>query len=521
MGYYNNQPKQKTYYFHDYETFGVDPKSCQASQFAGIRTDENLNIIPDSEMNIYCKMSADNLPSPMACLVTNLTPQRIKQQDPSVVFTEYEFIKKINDEMSKPNTSSVGYNNVNFDDEWTRNLLYRNYFDAFEREWKNGCSRLDGINFVMFAYLINPEILNFPQSKDENGELLFDNQGNPLPSFKLEELSAANGIVHENAHDALSDVKALIGVLKIIKDKDPELFSKVEYLNNKRNASQLLNDLKDKPMLHVSSFYGKVNNSCGVVQYLGQDPSNPNKHYVFDLLKDPNVLLKSSEDIKEQLFSSNDELEEMDLERAGIKNIVLNKLPLFAGLGEISHRADDLGFKDNRDLIVNNKNKLNDILNQININEKLGEIFKTEFPQETDPDYRIYDGFPTNNDKSKQTLLRNYIESDEMVFDDTVTFTFESPKYNELFYRFKGRSFPEAMTRDEKVRWNKYVIDKLNSPESRAEQTFETFFKELEELKGIYKDQPEKIEILKDLQEHGENHPANKSKKKPKKRVSP
>ncbi|MCK4675166.1 MAG: hypothetical protein KAT61_04575, partial [Gammaproteobacteria bacterium] len=34
-------------YWYDYETFGIDPKYDRLSQFAGIRTDEELNIISD------------------------------------------------------------------------------------------------------------------------------------------------------------------------------------------------------------------------------------------------------------------------------------------------------------------------------------------------------------------------------------------------------------------------------------------------------------------------------------------
>ena len=43
----------KTFYWYDYETFGLSPKVQRIAQFAGIRTDEDLNIL--EEHMFYCK----------------------------------------------------------------------------------------------------------------------------------------------------------------------------------------------------------------------------------------------------------------------------------------------------------------------------------------------------------------------------------------------------------------------------------------------------------------------------------
>ena len=50
--------KQMSYYFHDYETWGADPKRDRPAQFAGIRTDLELKIISDPDV-WYCRLAND------------------------------------------------------------------------------------------------------------------------------------------------------------------------------------------------------------------------------------------------------------------------------------------------------------------------------------------------------------------------------------------------------------------------------------------------------------------------------
>lgn len=491
-----------SYYFHDYETFGTDPKTSQCTQFAAIRTDHDLNIIPDSEINIFCRPREDQLPSPMACIVTHMTPQRILAQPEQLLFSEYEFTKIIEKEMSKPNTCNIGYNSISFDDECTRNLLYRNFFNPYEREFKNGCSRADGLNIIMLVSLINPKIINFPYSKDENGNVLKDNFGNPLLSFKLEELSKVNGIIHENAHDALSDVRALIGVMKLIKDRDPILWDYAISLRFKNKVMEIIKNYSkdDKPFLHLSSFYGKVNNNFSVVKRIGFDKVNANKTYVFDLLCDPEILLKSPEEIKKNLFSTSEELKEMASERAGIKNIVVNKMPMICDLNNIKDRAEELGLKEKSDIIKKNLAKLREIESKINIQEKLDIIFETNFPEPTDPDLMIYaGGFASKHDSSLISKVQITINNNNL---DINNFNFENGKYKTLLERMIMRSFPQYATYEIKQNWSNYVKYKLFSENSNAEYNVFRFKEEMERVSEEYKNDPEKMLIINELYDY-------------------
>ena len=177
------QPDQtKSLLWHDYETFGIDPRVDRAVQFAAIRTDLDFNPIGDPVM-WYCRPADDYLPSPSACLVTGITPQVALQEG----LPEVEFMARINALMSEPGTCVVGYNNLRFDDEFTRYGLYRNFFDAYGREWQGGNSRWDLMDLVRAAAVLRSDGINWPTNQDNEKVL------------KLDQLAPANGIEHGDA----------------------------------------------------------------------------------------------------------------------------------------------------------------------------------------------------------------------------------------------------------------------------------------------------------------------------------
>ena len=217
-----------TLYWHDYETFGADPARDRPVQFAGIRTDEDLNVV-GKPLEVYCRPAPDFLPHPVACLITGITPQLALQRG----LCEAEFIQRIHVELSRSYTCGVGYNSIRFDDEITRYTLYRNFYDAYAREWQHGNSRWDLIDVVRMCYALRPEGINWPLREDGS------------PSFKLENLTVANGIGHQNAHDALADVEATIALARLIKTHQPRLYDYAYGLRRKHEVTKLLNPGKE------------------------------------------------------------------------------------------------------------------------------------------------------------------------------------------------------------------------------------------------------------------------------------
>ena len=316
----------QTLFFYDYETWGTDPARNWPAQFAGIRTDTDLNEI-EEPINIYCRLPADQLPVPEACMVTGLTPDIVNQKG----VVEAEFIARIQEQFARPQTCVLGYNNIRFDDEVTRYSLYRNFFDPYAREWQNGCSRWDLIDVVRLCAALRPDGINWPQNEDGTN------------SFKLEELTAANGIQHENAHDAVSDVRATIAFAKLLRDKHPKLFDYAFHHRGKNEVGSMLDTVTYHPrrLLHVSGMFGATRHCLAVVVPLAPHPTNKNGVIVYDLAVDPEPLLTLGEDaIRDRLYTKKEELVRQGLSPVALKTVHLNRCPILLPLSLIKESTE-------------------------------------------------------------------------------------------------------------------------------------------------------------------------------------
>ena len=309
---------QATFFWHDYETSGTDPQKDRPVQFAGVRTDVDLNII-DDPLVLYCKPATDNLPNPDACLITGITPQLAEQQGVS----EAEFIRRIHEQMAQPNTCTLGYNSLRFDDEVTRNCLYRNFYDPYTREWQNGNSRWDLIDVVRAARAFRPEGIRWPVNEDDR------------PSFRLDLLTGINGIVHESAHDALADVHATITIAKLVKQAQPKLYHFLFQHRVKTEAFNLLQLGSFKPVAHISGKYPAAKHCLAIVLPICKHPTNTNGVIVYDLSVDPELMLTlSAEDIQQRIFTATADLPD-GIERIPLKTVHINKCPVLAPVSVI------------------------------------------------------------------------------------------------------------------------------------------------------------------------------------------
>ena len=218
----------KSFFFYDLETSGLKPREDRIMQFAGQRTDMELNPIGEP-VNILVKITDDCLPSPGAIMVIKITPQQTLQDGMS----EAEFCKYVTEEIFTPETVALGYNTVRFDDEFMRAILWRNFYDPYEWEWKDGRSRWDMLDVVRFTRALRPDGINWPVTDDGKS------------TNRLELLTKANGLEHSHAHDALSDVYATIAVAKMIREKQPKMFDFLFKMRSKNNVKKLVN-LEDK-----------------------------------------------------------------------------------------------------------------------------------------------------------------------------------------------------------------------------------------------------------------------------------
>ncbi|MDG2091221.1 MAG: exodeoxyribonuclease I [Gammaproteobacteria bacterium] len=431
-------------YWHDYETFGSDPRKDRACQFAGIRTDEDLTIIGDP-LVIYCRPALDVLPDPEACLVTGITPQTALEKG----LSEVEFSAQILAEFSEPQTCVAGFNSVRFDDEVTRHLLYRCFYDPYEREWKNDNSRWDIIDLLRMCYALRPEGFNWP-TKPEG-----------TPSFRLEEFTSANNIAHEGAHDALADVYATIAVAKLIKTKQPKLYDFYYSKRKKNSVLPMFNLAEPQPLIHISSMYPASKGCMAIVIPIMLDPSNSNGIIVYDLSSDPSSWLGDSiESIKERIFTSNTDLPK-GVERIALKTVHVNKCPALAPLSVLT---DEINAKFQIDLKQCELHQ-QQILEQEDLQEKLNGVFKPDFKTEQDPDLMLYSGgFFDGHDKSLFSQIR--LEKSESLGEQD--FDFHDKRLSEMLFRYRCRNYLDCLTIEEFEIWRDYCRKKFLTEDSEG-----------------------------------------------------
>ncbi|HLF95804.1 MAG TPA: exodeoxyribonuclease I [Methylococcaceae bacterium] len=467
-----------TYYFHDYETFGADPRRDRPAQFAGIRTDADFNVVAEPTI-LYCRPPTDYLPDPEACLITGITPQLALEQG----VREAEFAAAIHREMSQPQTCALGYNSIRFDDEFTRHLLYRNLYDPYEREWQGGNSRWDLIDLTRLVYALRPEGIEWPRQED--GRV----------SFRLERLTAANGLAHEHAHDALSDVYATIGLARLLKEKKPRLFDFVCANRDKRAARELLALGAWKPLLHVSEKYPASRGCLAMVVALAPHPENGNGVLVYDLGVDPTPLIElDAGEIRRRLFTPVAELGE-GAARIPLKTVHVNKCPVLAPLGTL--KAEDAE-RWQIDLAVCMKH-LEQLKKAQALTPKLHDVFVRDEAPPADPELALYSGFLGDRDRRELIRLRN-LPPDKLAGQSP---DFDDPRLPELFFRYRARNWPETLSAGEKDRWEKFRRLRLMGS-SFGGVTLDEYRRKLKALRAAWSGDVEKTAILEALERYPE-----------------
>ena len=471
----------KTFYWYDFETFGANPSRDRPSQFAGIRTDEDYNVLGDPLM-IYCKPARDMLPQPEACLITGITPQLAEQKG----LSEPEFIRQIHREFTQPNTCVVGFNSIRFDDEVTRNSLYRNFYDPYAREWQNGNSRWDIIDMVRMARALRPEGINWPSREDG------------MPSFKLEQLTAANEIEHVGAHDALVDVYATINLAKLIKNKQPKLYDYVYQNKSKHAVEQQLNLATQKPVLHISSKYPAEKGCAAIVLPIVRDTVNKNAIYVYDLSVDPEPLLSLDVDqIRERIFTRQDDLPEGQV-RVPLKAIHTNKCPIVAPVNAVTPEVAERLMVD----LKSCREHMNRIKADAGLAEKVKKIFsERQFEEPTDPDLMIYSGgFFSSRDRQ---FMADIIATPPEHLAN-LKLPFSDARISEMLFRYRARNYPDTLNAEELQVWESYRRERLTKTDGGGRIALDEYYLQIEEkLRNQDCPKPQR-EILLALKEYGD-----------------
>lgn len=430
----------QTFFFYDLETSGLNPRQDRIMQFAGQRTDMNLKSIGEP-YNLLVILNDDTLPSPDALMVTGITPQKTVEEG----YSEAQFARMLSEEIFTPDTIAVGFNNVRFDDEFIRHLLWRNFHDPYEWSWKDGRSRWDLLDVVRLTRALRSEGINWPL--DAKGE----------PSNRLELITNANGIAHENAHDALADVTALIAVTKLIKQKQPQLYNYLLKMRDKKLVQQLVNVDDKKPFVYASGRYDKEFAKTTVAFPL--TTSRNGGVVVYDLRYDPTPFVElSTEELSKKIFASWEDRQAEDFVKLPVKELQYNRCPAVAPLGVLEQ--GDGWQKISLDLKTVQKHQ-NILLNHPDFAEKLRTIFenKPAFKKLPDPEAQLYDGFLNDRDRLRVEAVRNADERELADFHPE----FQDERLAPLLLHYKARNFPRSLSEDDLAQWETWRTQHLQA----------------------------------------------------------
>ncbi|QNA88301.1 exodeoxyribonuclease I [Massilia sp. Dwa41.01b] len=471
-----------TFLWHDYETFGAQPRRDRPAQFAAIRTDAELNEI-GTPLMLFCQPANDYLPDPQSCLITGITPQQCLAQG----VPEHEFARQIEAAFAEPGTIGVGYNTIRFDDEVTRFLFWRNLLDPYAREWQNNCGRWDLLDVVRMTYALRPEGIEWPRHPDGR------------PSFRLEDLARANGLAHEAAHDALSDVRATIALARLLRKAQPRLFDFCLELRRKDKVAAEMGlhfeREQRQPFLHVSGMFPVEHGCLGLVYPLAQHPSNKNEVLVWDCRHDPSELFGLDVDtIRQRMFTRSADLPE-GVTRLPIKSVHLNKSPML--VGNLKTLSPAMAARWNIDLEQGRAHAALAARGP-DMAATWTQVFqKPAAASETDVDEDLYGGFVSKDDRRKLESLR--MQTPEQFA--TVRPSFDDERLAELLRRYRARNFPHTLSEAEAEEWEAHRAARLFDGAGGA-RTVDQLFGEIDALSETADERAE--EILGQLYEYVE-----------------
>ncbi len=452
-----------SFFFYDLETSGISPRDARIMQFAGQRTDMELNPIGEP-INLLIQQSRDLLPDPDAIMVTGITPQQTLADG----LTEAEFLKTFYDEIVQPDTIFLGFNSVRFDDEFMRFLNYRNFYDAYEWQWSDKCSRWDLLDAVRMTRALRPEDITWP----------FTDAGKP--TNRLELLTKLNGVDHEHAHDALNDVLASISIAKLLRDKQPGLFQYLLDYRDKGKVKELVE--KAEPFVYTSGRYPSETLHTTIAVMVAQHPQQC--AYVYDLRHDPAPFMAMNEaELAEACRWSRDPSKL----RLPVKTIKYNRCPAIAPTGVVKDKAVQDRLQLDLNVVAANLKKLRsqpDFGTRVaaayqKIDAERGFLGGKDSAALGDPlavDGQLYDGFIPKPDCAEMKRVRQAEPRGLASF----TASFQDKRLQALLPLYKARNYPAQLSDDERQSWDEFCRTRLigGGQNSRLAK----YFKRLDEL---------------------------------------
>lgn len=432
-----------SFYFYDLETSGINPRSARIMQFAGQRTDMDLKPIGEPT-NMLIKLTPDVVPEPDAIFITHITPQQTIDEG----VTEVEFLKHFYAAILQPDTIFVGFNNVRFDDEFMRFLMYRNFYDPYEWAWANKCSRWDILDVLRMARALRPDGIKWPIA------------ANGKPTNRLELMTKLNDLDHYSAHDALSDVLATIAVAKLLKEKQPELFSYLLDVRDKKRVGELI--LSGQPIIYTSGHYSSDYLHTSAAVLLAEHPQS-GAALMYDLRTDPTPFLSMNiDELKLAWQYSRDP----EVNHLPVKTVKFNRCPAVAPLGVIKDVATQQRINLSlatiaKHLAILEKHKsefakkILDIVSQFDVDQAHKQVIEPDDLATVDT--RLYENFIASSDKPVMRSIHSAEPEDLAAYVTKL----HDKRLKLILPLYKARNFPADLESEEREAWDAFCKTQL------------------------------------------------------------
>ncbi len=447
-----------SFIFFDTETTGLNAAFDQIVQFAAIKTDNELN--ETDRFELRSRIDPNVVPDVQAMLANGLSIEALTDQNLS---THYQMIRDLNARLvSWSPAIFLGYNSIRFDEEFLRHALYRTLHSPYLTSL-HGNARNDVMSLALACSASGDNALRVPLK--DSGD----------PSFRLHDLSAANGISILNAHDALSDTQATLELCRLVKDLNPELWRRFVRFSNKASVADFV--ASDEPFLLTESFANKAYHIP--VVFVAIEPDRPNNMLCCSLTELPGDLASMSD---EQLAAKLKSLP------CPIRRVRTNAGPTMMPLWEAPEEL--FGGLSCEDL----EDRATQIVEDESLKARLTDIFceaRSEYPEPTHVEEMLYTKFSSWNDAT----LCNRFHAAPWGERPRTAQGFEDDRLKELALRLCYFECRSSLPTEEAQKMDIELAHRLVSSDTRA-PSVEKAHKVVEERRASSENDPNAVVLL-------------------------
>lgn len=446
-----------TYVFYDTETSGIKTHYDQILQFAAIVTDENFE--ETERFDIQMRLSPHVVPSPKALLINGIAPGECYSEQR---MTQFDGLSRVH-AFIQSHTPSIfaGWNTISFDEEILRHGFYQQLLYPYPTSGKNG--RMDIMRVARAVHALRPGVISVPLGVDGK------------ESFKLENISSANGYVSDRSHEAVSDTEASIFMAKQIKCRAPDIWSAFVQTSKKSSAMQIIR--RGDPCVVITGWKEHTRQSVGVS--IGVDPENEAYHYFADL--DTNLS-------EFQSLSSEERMTWFDRIASPVNKVKCNASPLIIPIDDVHEYEDQTDDYEDKASILKQNSKL-----CAEICAAFHDHIKRDYDNRHVED-RLYDGFP-NGQVERQQM--QFLRSDWSDRADIARRMLDI-RHKKLSMRLIAENAPFTLTEMERQKYSIFVRSRLR-PNDEMDIPWRTIGSALDELSLLQVDDknilPEELSV--------------------------